>query len=277
MQKLSTLITEHKKGALVALFLVIVFVGGSVASAFNVAAQRAQESAQQAEQPQEEGTDASVSAQSVDLTDSQQAAVDAYDDETNEFIDTLCASVWTANGGRNSLLFERTQYSESVDGEVTVHPYAILRLDTSSDTAGAMVNTVVFETDTGVHVATYVYSTGNSADDSGEIATSLESATMFASPNMTYERQDAVKSITITGLNSEVTSLLGDDPQELTDELSNWCSVHYPSVTEAAWDGTAFIDYTNSLVTTSFTLNNEFPVNVSVIYHTDSGTFELTN
>lgn len=277
MNKLKTLITEHKKGALAALFLVIVFIGGSVASALNVASQRAQESAEQAEQSQGEETEITESVPTAGLTDSQQAAIAAYDDETNEFIDTLCASVWTADGGRDTLLFERTQYTESVNGQITVHPYAILRLDSGTDTAGATVDTVVFETDTGVHVVTYISATGtgSASNNSGEVATSLESATMFVSPNMTYERQDAVKSVTITGLNSEVTSLLGDDPQSLTRELSNWCSVHYPSVTEATWDKAVVIDYENSQVTTNFILNNESPVTLTVIYHTDTGTFEF--
>ena len=284
MNKLKTFVGEHKKVALAALFLLIVFVGGSLVSATNVAQRRAQEAASQTEQEngQEEGAE-SAEPEDVELSDSQRAAIEGYDDDTRALIDTLGASVWSAEDGRCTLRFADDSYVESVDGDSTTHSYAILRIDRESDGYGGTIDTIVFETDTGIHVVTYVDGKGSAAGaGSGEtekndstVISSLTSASMFTLKDTPYERADAVENISVKGLNSEVTNLIGGDADSLTTELSRWCAVHYPTAQEAVWDESVFVDWENALVSTDFTLSGETSVTVTAIYHMDSGTFEF--
>ena len=279
MDKIRSFMAEHRAAALAAVFLLIVFVGGSSMSAVNVANHRAQEAAsQEGEQGQPAGGQEGQEQQdgSVSLTDSQSAAIENYDDATRDFISTLSSSVWSANSGRYTLRFENDQYTETVDGETTQHSYAILRLDGGMDDAGNDVATVAVETDTGTHVLTYSNSTGTSADGATQVTSTLSSSSMFALKDVPYERADAVENITVKGLNSEVTNLVGGSPDELTVELSRWCAVHYPTATEATWNQVASIDWENGVISTGFTLNGESAVNLTVVYLMDSGAFEFS-
>lgn len=279
MDKIRSFMAEHRAAALAAVFLLIVFVGGSAMSAVNVANHRAQEAAsQEGEQGQPAGGQEGQEQQDglVSLTDSQSAAIENYDDATRDFISTLSSSVWSANSGRYTLRFENDQYTETVDGETTQHSYAILRLDGGMDDAGNDVATVAVETDTGTHVLTYSNSTGTSADGATQVTSTLSSSSMFALKDVPYERADAVENITVKGLNSEVTNLVGGSPDELTVELSRWCAVHYPTATEATWNQVVSIDWENGVISTGFTLNGESAVNLTVVYLMDSGAFEFS-
>lgn len=278
MDRLKALIKEHKKAALMGLFLLIVFIGGSAVSAVNVAQHRAQEGSRQ-ENQQTESKNPTAREGSPDgdvkLTDAQKKAIDGYDEDTDEFIDTLSASVWSANDGKYTLLFSDNQYTETANGKVTKHSFAISRLERGTDTSGAEVTYAVFETDTGTHMVTYMNLTGSAANGSDKITSSLSSKSMFALEDVAYERKDSVKEITVKGLNSEISDLLGGDSKKLTAELSKWCSVHYPSVTEATWNQVASIDWEASAVTTGFTLNTDSPFELTVIYLTDSKEFSF--
>ena len=88
-------------------------------------------------------------------------------------------------------------------------------------------------------------------------------------------RLGAIRNITVKGLNSEVTNLVGGSPDELTVELSRWCAVHYPTATEATWNQVVSIDWENGVISTGFTLNGESAVNLTVVYLMDSGAFEF--
>lgn len=278
MEQVKRFIKEHKKAVLVAVFFLMVFVGCSAVSAVHVAQQRAQEAAtQQKETEPAGGASQTEGAQpDAELTDTQKQAIENYDDDTKDFVDTLCASVWSADGGRYTLRFGDTEYTETVDGKTETHSYAILRLERGSDTSGAEICTAAFETDTGTHIVTYTNLTGSGADGSDKISSTLSSGTMFALKDTAYERADAVKNITITGLNSEVTKLFGGDANKLTEELSRWCAVHYPSVTNATWQKVASIDWDGGTVATDFTLNSETPVNITVVYMMETGEFEFS-
>ena len=281
MNKIKNIIIQHRMAALGVLFLLVIFIGGSIVSATNVAQRRTQENIAQTNQSSEQGQSANLPAAEIEeggvsLTDSQRAAIESYDDDIRAFIDTLSASVWSANNGQRTLRFSDDQYTETVNGEVATHGYAILRLEKSSDDAGAEHVTAIFETDTGTHIVDYENLTGSANDGSGAVTSTLSSTSMFSLPDTLYTRSDTVQSVTVKGLNSEVTQLIGGSSDELTTELSSWCVVHYPTVTEAAWDGTAFIDYASGTVTLSFTLNNESPVNLSVTYYNESGTFAFS-
>lgn len=278
MNKLKTFIKEHRGLAVATLFLLVVFVGGSVTSAVNVTHQREVDAESQAEQTtqDEEVNGAQGGTEGVALSDSQSAAIADYDEETEEFIDTLCASIWSANGGRYTLRFSHDQYTETADGESTQHSYAILRLEQGSDDAGNKTATLIVETDSGTLILNYANMTGTSSDGSEKVTSTLSSGSMFALKDTTYERADEVEAITVKGLNSEVTQLFGGSADELTTKLSQWCAVHYPTATEATWTGSALIDWDENLVSTDFTLNGESTVNLSVVYHTDTGSYEFS-
>lgn len=117
MDKIRSFMAEHRAAALVAVFLLIVFVGGSAMSAVNVANHRAQEAAsQEGEQGslrRSGGAGAAGTARSPSPTP-RAAAIENYDDATRDFISTLSSSVWSANSGRYTLRFENDQYTETV-------------------------------------------------------------------------------------------------------------------------------------------------------------------
>lgn len=165
MDKFKKIVTEHRTAALICLFLLIVFIGGSAMSAVNVAHHRADIAAQQQQQAEEEQkTDEEKQQEKEeadpDLTDTQRKAIDAYDDDTKAFIETLSASVWSANNGTDTLQFTGHTYTETVNGRAAEHTYAVTRLEKGTDTAGMEIDTAVFETDTGTHVIRYTCQTG---------------------------------------------------------------------------------------------------------------------
>lgn len=92
MNKLKAFVGEHRKVALISLFFLIVFVGGSITSAVNVAQHRAQEATQTEQETQKK--DSSIAEQNdVSLSDSQKKDIESYDDDTRAFIQTLSASI----------------------------------------------------------------------------------------------------------------------------------------------------------------------------------------
>lgn len=259
MDKLRKIIKEHRTAALVCLFLLIVFIGGSAMSAVNVAHHRADVTAQQQQQAEEEQKTPEEKQQEKeeadpDLTDGQRKAIDAYDDDTKAFTETLAASIWTANNGNDTLQFTGHTYTETVNGQPTKHTYAVTRLEKGSDTRGMEIDTAVFETDTGTHVVHYTCQTGT-GEVTDTLSATLSSGTAFQLKDTNYVRQDPVQDITVNGLNDEITTLLGG-ADTLTSELSKWCAAYYPSASTVSWTGTATIDYNENTITTAFTLSN---------------------
>lgn len=283
MDKFKQLIIEHKKATLIALFFLIVFIGGSAVSAINVAKHRAEQEQTEQDAPITEVVDKAESDKEVTLTDTQKKAIKNYDDDTKGFIETLSASIWSADGGRYTLRFSDNSYVETANGKSSVHSYAITRIDREGDGYGGSLLTIVFETDTGTHIVSYVdgkgaaVHDGDSSKSDSTILTTIQSASMFSKKDTPYKRAESIENITVKGLNSEITELLGGDSKKLSDELSKWCSVHYPSVTEATWNKVASIDYENKAITTGFTLNTENPYELTVIYMTESNEFVFGN
>lgn len=276
MKDMKVFLKEHKKTALIILFLLIVFVGCSAVSAINVASHRTQENEaaqMQSKSPAEDANGKEDETTAIELTASQKEAIAAYDEKTLDFIDSLGASIWSANGGKYTLRFLDDQYIETVNGKITYHSFAIDRIDFSSDTAGTEITTAVFDTDTGIHIVTCTNEKIREGEKAGASASYLSSASMFQLKDMGYERTESVENITVKGLNSEVTTLLGDDADKLTSELSKWCALHYPTATEAQWDGVASIDWTSNTITTSFTLNDSTSSDLTLVYKTEDGAF----
>ena len=220
MEKIKTLVSQHKKASLLTLFALIVFIGFSATSAMNVARQRAAEEAAKTESVDEQGTsdDGKDAEEKVELSSSQKKLIDGYDDETKKLIETLSASVFSANNGSDS-----------------------------------EIDRIVFETDTGTHIATFTLVI--SADNASAGECTIASTSMFKLTDMPYERKDAVKEINVTGLNSEITELLGDT-DEMKKQLSDWCSIHFPVATTATWIGTCNIDYNEDTISTAFTIGD---------------------
>lgn len=152
MDKFKQLIIEHKKATLIALFFLIVFIGGSAVSAINVAKHRAEQEQTEQDAPITEVVDKGESDKEVTLTDTQKKAIKNYDDDTKGFIETLSASIWSADGGRYTLRFSDNSYVETANGKSSVHSYAITRIDREGDGYGGSLLTIVFETDTGTHI-----------------------------------------------------------------------------------------------------------------------------
>lgn len=157
MEKIKTLVSQHKKASLLALFALIVFIGFSATSAMNVARQRAAEETAKTESVDEQGTsdDEKDAEENVELSSSQKKLIDGYDDETKKLIETLSASVFSANNGRNTLRFHDDYYVETVNGKEQNHSYAISTVEFGSNGSDSEIDRIVFETDTGTHIATF--------------------------------------------------------------------------------------------------------------------------
>lgn len=273
MDKIKALISQHKKASLLALFALIVFVGFSATSAMNVARQRAAEEAAKAEAIEEQSTsdNGKEAEKKVELSSSQKKLIGEYDDDTKKLIKTLSASVFSANNGRNTLRFHDDHYVETVNGKEQQHPYAISTVEFGNNGSDSEIDRIVFETDTGTHIATFTLII--SADNASAGECTIASTSMFKLTDMPYERKDAVKEIKVTGLNSEITELLGDT-DEMKKELSDWCSIHFPVATTATWIGTCAIDYNEDTISTAFIIgdgssdspNGTGTASVSVIY-----------
>lgn len=277
MKPIIQAIKAHKKAAVLTLTVLLLFTCGSVISAVHVAQVRSEDAASQSAAANDAKEKADTEESDASLSDEQKKLIEDYDDDTEKFIQTLSASVWTASGGNCSLRFSDTSYTETVNGKVDKHPYAIARLDKGTDTSGAEVDSAVFVTDTGTHIVSYMNLKGNSNGGDGKVSSSLSSTSMFALGDTAYERTDAVESITIKGLNSEVTTLFGGDEKAIAKALSGWCAVHYPSVTEATWQKQVVLDYKNGEITTDFSLNDTNPIPVTMVYKQDTGEFSFSN
>lgn len=282
MDRIKAFVEEHKVATIVAIFVFIIFIGFSVVSAMNVAQRREQEQLHQRhEQKKEEG---SSTEETVPLSDTQKKLIEDYDAKTTMLIDVLSRGVWTANNGKNTVVFHDTYFTETDGKDVANHPYAISAVEYDNNGVDTEVDTIALETDTGTHLITYTSVLSAESPEAG--VSSLTSATLFRLQDAAYSRTDTVIEVSITGLNEEMTSLLGN-PKDLVAELSKWCSVHYPATTTAAWIGTATIDWNKNIVVTSFSLGGKegetgdgtgtAATVVSVTYNSDAGTYEFSS
>lgn len=282
MDKIKAIISQHKKASLLALFALIVFIGFSATSAMNVARQRAAEETAKTESVDEQGTsdDEKDAEENVELSSSQKKLIDGYDDETKKLIETLSASVFSANNGRNTLRFHDDYYVETVNGKEQNHSYAISTVEFGNNGSDSEIDRIVFETDTGTHIATFTLVI--SADNASAGECTIASTSMFKLTDMPYERKDAVKEINVTGLNSEITELLGDT-DEMKKQLSDWCSIHFPVATTATWIGNCAIDYNEDTISTAFIIgdgssdspNGAGAASVSVTYRRSEGIYNF--
>lgn len=132
MDKIKAIVSQHKKTSLLALFVLIVFVGFSVTSAMNVAQRRAEEESIEQVEPDNEKTSSSESDKDIKLSDSQKEAIKGYDDKVKRLIETMSSSIWSDKTGTNTLRFYDTYYVETINGVEKTHPYAITKVEWST-------------------------------------------------------------------------------------------------------------------------------------------------
>lgn len=278
MKQLKHWVEEHKKMSAVCLCLLLMFIGGSAMSALRVASNRATQAQEQSVAKKDAST---ANDADITLTSEQKTLIADYDEKTEDFIATLCASVWSAGDGRYLLKFSETSYTETVNGESTEHGYAISRLDADTDQQGQPRYTIAFLTDTGTHIVTYASERAKDAKDTtAALSASLTSSSMFEKKNTAYESSEAVEDITVKGMNSEVVSLFGNDESALVSALSNWCALNYPTATEVTWGKLVDIDYEKGTNTTYFevkdTTSNASAITLSCVYTRDTGKFTFS-
>lgn len=208
------------------------------------------------------------------LSDEQKKLIESYDSATSEMTAVLKANVWVSKGDGSALTFSDEVMTESsgTRGEQVTHTYAISALDkdTSSESGanGETVDvteyTLALLTDDGTHILT-IRKTSSSADESSAVMVASSDLLEYASA---YTLDHASGEVTVSGLNSEFTTLFGLDSQGLTKLLSDHCAVYYPTATTAKWSGTATVDYEDSTVSTTFKLDTATNTSLEVIYNT---------
>lgn len=275
MERIKRFIQDHKRGSLIALFLLIVFVGFSITSALNVAERRTQE-AQKAADASHSTAEQAVPSGTATLTENQKNLIKGYDEKTKSIISTLTSSVWSAADGKYTLRFFDTHYVETVNGQDQSHPYAISAVETDNDGAEAKVCTLALETETGTHLVTFVQVV--SADS--QTPSSLSSKDLFSLTGSAYTRKEAVEQIEIQGMDEEFAKTFGE-MDNFRNQFSNWLSVHYPAAKTAVWTKNATTDYEKGMVVTAFRLNSEGEdagpqgITVSATFNKKDGTYQF--
>lgn len=273
MKQFLRIIHKHKKASVFGLFFLIVFVGMSVTSAIHVAQERAQASAKtEAAQTNTQSADTDTAYEEVTLSDTQKSLIEKYDADTKKVIDSLKAHEWSAD--RSLLKFSDTSYSETLKGVTKTHSYAISRVETQVK-KDSTVYTIIFETDTGSHIVSFIDGSGINKDGKNVVESTLRSSSMFLNSDTDYRRVPSKKDIELKGLNKEFTALVGNDTKNLTKELTQYCVLNYPSVTTATWDKVAYIDFDKSIASFTFMLNTEPETQLLVHYHMDSNTYDF--
>lgn len=278
MSNLKRYIKEHKKGSILILCLLLIFISSSTISAINVQHKRAETTKNQevTQQPVEQKSETEKENTDHPLTKEQKQIQKNYDKEAQEFIALLKNSTWSANNGKNNLHFTETTYTEANSGKTTTHTYVIEHIEKSTDDSGAEKNNLVILTDTGTHILKYTKATGTSAQGNNQIAMLITSQTMFTTPDIIYQRIEAIDQIKLTNLEKEATIFLGGD-KELTQAISQYSTTAYPTATEAQWNKTITMDYETKTITTQFTLNTQTPTTITLTYHTETKQYEIKN
>lgn len=278
MSNLKRTIKEHKKGSILILCLLLIFISSSIGSAINVQHKRAETTKNQevTQQPVEQKNEKVKENTDHPLTKEQKQIQKNYDKEDQEFIALLKNSTWSANNGKNNLRFTETTYTEANSGKTTTHTYVIEHIEKSTDDSGAEKSNLVILTDTGTHILKYTKATGTSAQGNNQIAMLIRSQTMFTTPDSIYQRIEAIDQIKLTNLDKEATIFLGGD-KELTQAISQYSTTAYPTATEAQWNKTLTMDYETKTITTQFTLNTQTPTIITLTYHTETKQYEIKN
>ncbi|MEW4402899.1 hypothetical protein AB1I62_04020 [Enterococcus sp. AN402] len=243
MKQIIAFIKKNKKVALIGLFFLIIFIGFSITNAINVADNRAKTDTKTSTQT---GQTKEPEMEDISFTDKQKDIIKNYDKKTKDLIKTLAVSPWVSQGNKNVITFHNNYYEETTNGNTTKVPFAISVTETSSNGADTLIDTIVFETTDKVHLVTFSQTKAKSEKEKG--VSTLSSASLFDQVNTVYTRVEKLTNVTITGLNKEATSFLGDT-KELTTKLSEWCASHYPTMTTAVWNKSMNLSFNEKTMT----------------------------
>ncbi|HEL1130529.1 TPA: hypothetical protein TVH00_000832 [Streptococcus equi subsp. zooepidemicus] len=247
MKNFRSFIKQHKKAALIALFLLIVFIGFSITNALKVAHERSDDAAKTAQVEKEKTQPIEIDTDIV-LTEKQEEIIKNYDTKTKEFIDILCEKPWVTQEGKNVLTFHENYYEETINNSTEKIPYAISTIDTGTNGADTDIRTVVFEVDNKAHIVTFTQTKAKNENEKGR--STLLSTTLFQQVNTAYNRVEELTPITIEELDTEATSFLGNK-DELAKNMGKWAAIHYPTMTTAVWSKSISLSFDKDNMTSS--------------------------
>lgn len=216
------------------------------------------------------------------LSDEQRSLVSSYGTAEKDLIGILCAGTWATSDGKYKLTFDKSNYVELANDEKSEHTFAISHIDKTEGERGSTSYEVVMLTDSGSHVvnlSTNIISTTGNGRKS--MTSSLQSKSLFAKKSSTYEsnpylRAESAPEIGLANFDESSLSVLATDKQALVDAISKWCAIQCPTATEATWNTTVSVDYSNHAHTTGFTLNDSSKTSINVSYNDSTSAFSIT-
>ncbi|HEL0789832.1 TPA: hypothetical protein TU158_001759 [Streptococcus equi subsp. zooepidemicus] len=251
MKNIRSFIKKNKKIALIALFLLIVFIGFSITNALKVAQDRAEDAAKATQVEKEKAQSIEINTNTdtdIVLTEKQEELIKNYDTKTKEFIRILSENPWVTQEGKNVLTFHENYYEETISNSTEKIPYAISTMDTGTNGSDTDIRTVVFEVDNKSHIVTFTQTKAKNENEKGR--STLLSTTLFQQVNTAYNRVEELTPITIEELDTQASSFLGIK-DELAKKMGEWAATHYPTMTTAVWSKSISLSFDKDNVTSS--------------------------
>lgn len=261
----------NKRYLLFALLIALLFMGFSVTRCVDVHSP--------AESDAVEQTESSAQTDETVLNADQQALYNAYDKDTRDFLSYLSANAWLAGNDEKVLRFTDKSFTE-ISGEQTREtPFAVSALEenTSNESGVNGESTTITTysaailTSDGTHLLILRKFNDNNA---GTQTASVTSAAFALSES--YVLGEAASGVSVTGLSSAFDEQVDGKSADMVKAVQDYCASHYPTAATAAWGSVASLDYKNSTVSTSFSLDNDAKTIVTATYHTDSQTFDVS-
>lgn len=259
----------------------IVFVIAIIGAAFMLRPAPEEEYSEEAtEQVFEEGTSEEENVQEEpleegwpELTAEQQSLIQAYSDKEKDLTALLAANTWTASKETSTIDFTEDSYREIKDGKIAnggVRRFAICALDTDTSVESgvngerAQTDATIMSVllDDGTYVVMHLLAMTSTSSELPEMTINSSSFVDAKS----YMRMRAAQGLSVEGLNEQALALMGGKQPQLTELLTEWCAINYPTASVATWDGRLDVNYNTNILSTSFTLNNQASSRVSIIY-----------
>lgn len=221
----------------------------------------------------------------VELTSDQSEAIAAYTDDMIQVQALLKANSWLDTSQNNVMHATDTTVSESsvaTQSEIT-STYAItaLKKDSSkeSDTAGNPITMITYTLsvltgDNSSHIVSLVEAIPDRAVSPSNITITSD---LFKSAP-TFMRAKASESLAVSGLTPSVEDCIDRQTDALKEALTSYCSIYYPTASEATWLGDITILQSDSTtVKLSFSLNNKNQTTVGATYDKTSHQVSISN
>lgn len=282
-----TLAGANKRYLVFGLLFILIFAGLSFARCTQVHAPVPPGDAAAQEQPAQEaqddsdeapGTGEEIPQESAEPDDAMRSLIDAYDADTRAFVDLLRANVWTSGSDTRSLSFTETGFTETSRDKTHEAAFAVSALETDVATEQGVNGESSTVT---THTAAILTSEGTSLLTLREFTDGVtgETTSSVASPAFTisesYVLTHSSGGVSVTGMDQAFDTLLDGKSGELQKAVADYCAVRYPTVSTAAWDMTASVDYAGRTVSTGFVLDNPAKTKLYAIYHMGGGAIEV--